>query len=148
MHISAQSDPIYNKWRKQLTYEQTELLTIYRGGGTWTPTRRYSRAGEDSIASTCKFCSHPHASLKHFFSDCEHFKPARTNIGKQHNINYSWWADVPRILSKTGYVTLTTAATPKRRATLQVAACKLSIAILSDPGILRGKEGKRLPPLA
>ena len=84
--------------------------------------------------------------MKHFFSDCEHYKPARIAIGKQHNIAYDWWAATERILSKTGFVTLTTAGTPKRRATLQVAACKLGIAILSDPDMFKGKDSMRNAP--
>ena len=146
--ITAQSHPIFTQWRKQLNYEQRELLTIYRGGGSWTPTRRFSGCGEQNIATTCKFCKHPYASMKHFFSDCEHFKPARLAIGKQYRINYTWWAAAPRILSKSGFATLTSAGTLTRRATLQVAACKLGIVILSDPGIFQGKEGMRLSPFA
>jgi hypothetical protein len=45
--IAANHCARVSKWKAQLTFKEETAWAIFRGGATWTPTRRYFGAGRD-----------------------------------------------------------------------------------------------------
>ena len=124
--LDAQSHGAWNKWRNKLSHQERSLLTIWRAGASWTPTRRY----RDIANATCPYCQHPLASTRHFWSECPAFDTERHNLNTLHSIPADWWAQQPRVTAKTGWITYDAGGDVATRAHRQVAANKLGMAIL------------------
>ena len=109
--LQASSDPLWSKWRKDLSQSDTLLLTIWRAGASSTPTRRYrgplvSKTGLPLNVAHCPHCGQKQASARHFWADCPHFAELRDQLQREYSIAPSWWGAQPRVTSKTGWITL------------------------------------------
>jgi hypothetical protein len=56
----------------------------------------------------------------------------RRRLNDEYGIPGGWWGAQPRCTAKTGWIVLDAARTPERRAILQVAACRLGLAIVEE----------------
>ena len=132
--IEAMSHPAWKRWMKSLDEEERRCLRVWRGGGIFTPTRRYGgRPGQQSSPLTaCRWCEHPWASARHFWQECPHFDAIRWGLEEEYGISREWWQRQPRCTSKTGWITMSASRDAARRAVMQVAACRLGIAIVSS----------------
>ena len=128
--LEVQSHPTWRDWRKGLTAEQASRLAVWRGGAVYTPTRRWHLRGP-AEACRCPFCGHDRASARHLWAECPRFDEERRLLERQHRIAPRWWREQPRCTAKTGWVVADAAPTAARRATLQVAACSLGMAIVA-----------------
>ena len=130
--VEALSHPTWKKWVKSLDEDDRRCLRIWRGGAIYTPTRRYSsRAGQsEDVRAACSWCGHTRASARHFWQDCVHYEAIRCDLEVEYGIPKVWWRRQPRCTSKTGWITLSAARDAATRAAMQVAACRLGIAIV------------------
>ena len=124
--LAAQSHAQWADWRKSLNTDQIRHLNIFRGGATRTPTRRVHHR-----ITCCPFCGADLPSVRHFWVECPHFQPTRLALEAAYAIPPTWWACQPRVTSKSGWITIDAAPTLARRATLQVASCRLGMAIVN-----------------
>ena len=124
--VNAQSHGAWSKWRNKLSHQERTLLSIWRSGASWTPTRRY----RNTDASKCPYCHHPRASTRHFWVECPAFDTERHNLGTLHGIPAGWWAQQPRVTAKSGWITYEAGDDVTTRAHRQVAANKLGLTIL------------------
>ena len=114
-------------WRNSLSSFQSLLLRICRGGTVFTPTRRYQ---ENS--GPCPFCKAPVPSMRHFWADCPRFQSVCASIMLEYGLDAAWFSQQPRCTAKTGFITFQASPSPQRREQMQVATCKLALAILED----------------
>ena len=131
--VQVQSHYYWRKWLTTLNDNERLRLTIYRGGASWTPTRRhYNRDDSTVLDHGCPHCTEPLASLRHYWAECPRFNDLRNAYNEQYKLPDNWWRQQPRVTSKSGWITTSAATTPFLRATYQVAACRLGIAITAD----------------
>ena len=127
--VHASSSKAYKKWRKSLAAGDIRLLQIFRGGAVRSATRTNSGQAPE----LCHLCGQPvYPSIRHLWAECDSTAELRASVGKTHGIPAAWWKRQPRVTSKTGWVVLSAAHSAERRGVLQVAACKLGIAILKN----------------
>ena len=105
-------------------------LGIWRHGAVWTPTRRHFDRGPCAHLMVCR-CGHPHASARHYWAECPKLSGLRDILSAKYSIPDGWWLQQPRCTSKTGWITFGAATTAARRVELQIAACRMGIAIVS-----------------
>ena len=72
---------------------------------------------------------------RHFVSECAHFKKDRKEIEKNAQLKPTWWAGLPRVTSKSGWICLDAHANANRRSELQVAVCKMALIVMRDTGV-------------
>ena len=130
--VEAMSHRTWREWLKTLDEEDRRFLRIWRGGGLYTPTRRFScRPGQpEDERVACKWCMHPRASARHFWQECCHYEGIRSELEKEYGISKDWWRRQPSCTSKTGWITMSAAKDAPKRAALQVAACRLGISVV------------------
>ena len=141
--LEASSSREWTEWKKKLSTESRRLLAIWRGGAVSTPTRRaFGReaAASASPLTACPWCAAEMASARHLWAECRHFNAMRAQLQREHHMQASWWQNQPKITSKSGWITLSAARSPQKRASLQVAACRLGIRICEDLGQLRDEK--------
>ena len=139
--IHAFSSASFVRWRNSLSSFQSLLLRIYRGGAVFTPTRRYQ---ENS--GPCPFCKAPVPSMRHFWADCPRFQSVRASIMLEYGLDAAWFSQQPRCTAKTGFITFQASPSPQRREQMQVATCKLALAILEDTwGSFHAPPGRIVP---
>ena len=126
--VEATSQGVWKKWARTLDIEDRRLLRIWRGGCARTPTRTAHRTRVED--AKCIWCDHPFASARHFWQECVKFRPLRRELEDEFGINPEWWRQQPSCTSKSGWITTSAAPEAARRAELQMAACRLGIAIL------------------
>ena len=129
--VTAQSNSKWTSWRNSLSNHEKQLLLFWRCGAIRTPSRRWPYNDE---RTKCPYCHEPNASARHFFADCPRLREARRTIQAAHNLPHDFFFRQPRITAKSGWITTSAADTTARRAELQVAACKMGIAILTTLG--------------
>jgi hypothetical protein len=127
--IEAQSAKAWSSWVKGLTPQERKFLAIWRAGAIWTPTRRWFRPGASPLQTCCLFCGAEAASARHLWTVCAHFAAARRGLEREFQIEPRWWLAQPRVTAKSGWVTLEAGGDTRRRAQLQVVACRLGILI-------------------
>ena len=118
----------WTQWVKTLDVENRLWLRVWRGGAIRTPSRRHR--GEAGLQS-CPYCAFPHASARHFWQNCQHFAAFRAELEAEFDIPSCWWQAQPRCTSKSGWVVYQADGDLKKRARLQIAACRLGIAIVA-----------------
>ena len=127
------------RWRKNLSFDEDQKLRLYRGGCGPSETRRgavRTRAASNSISRAdydgfvCPWCGAPAASVRHMWAECPNFQDLREELQVLHNIPEAWWSAQPRVTAKSGWVTVGAHPDPRRRVTLQIAACHLGIQVL------------------
>ena len=129
--VAAQSCLKWTSWRDALSNHERQLLLYWRCGAIRTPSRRH-RYNEEQ--AKCPYCNVDNASARHFFAECPRLRAARRTIQSAHNLPHDWFNQQPRITAKSGWITTRAADTKERRAELQVAACKMGIAIITTLG--------------
>ena len=74
--------------------------------------------------------------------ECPRFEPKRLNLQCECRILPTWWAHQPRMTSKSGWITLEAATCTDRRVALQIAACRVALAVFDvflDDDVGRGR---------
>ena len=128
--IEAQSQPSWRRWERSLPPGQRTQLSVWRGGAVHTPTRRwYGRRTADD--QSCPHCGFAQASARHFWAECPRFDAEQRRLERELGISPGWWANQPRCTAKTGWITSAAASSTERRASLQVAACRLGLTIVA-----------------
>ena len=128
-HIDPEvaSHNTWTKWTGTLDQIQRCRLNVWRSGAISTPTRR----GESKLE--CNFCkAEVSPSARHYWSECAHFQNKRQELSIQFRIGQQFWTNSPRVVAKTGWITLSSAQSIGRRAELQVAACTLGLSIMRE----------------
>lgn len=133
--IEAQSAGPWTEWRRKLPTPDANALAVWRAGATRTPTRLCHTDGGPGASTTCPFCTHPHASTRHWWAECPRFANDRANLAAAHGIDAGWWHRQPRVTSKTGWVTYDAAPTVRRRSRCQVAAATLALRVLAATAV-------------
>ena len=109
-------------------------LRIWRGGAVRTPTRRHFRAVGDATLCACPFCGHARASARHFWQECLRLDAMRSELELEFGIQPAWWMAQPACTSKSGWVTTHAHVNAAQRVRMQIASCRLGIAIIGlDP---------------
>lgn len=134
--LEAQSAQAWKRWLRSLTPKQRSQLSIWRGGAVRTPMRRWSRPGVADPRQRCAHCNCELASARHYWAECPRFDAARGAMEREYRIPPAWWAAQPRCTSKTGWITTAAGRTARRRAELQVAACRMGLAVVQANGEL------------
>ena len=136
--LAAQSSPPWAQYRRSLGRFDAILLSVWRGGAVSTPTRR---RGPESPGGAC-VCpfgrGHTQASARHFWAECPRFAGRRLGLGKELRVAPSWWGAQPRVTSKSGWITKAAGGSVRRRAEMQVMACRLGVAIMQALASLCG----------
>lgn len=131
--LEASSRKPWRLFRESLTHARADLLDIFRCGAVSTPTRRSHDLAPDQMQ--CPLCKQTVlASMRHFVVECPHFKQSRKLMQSQFRIKPEWWNSLPRVTSKSGWITFEAAATIERRSALQVAVCTVGLAVLEESG--------------
>ena len=125
--IHASSSASFVRWKKSLSSFQSLLLRVYRGGAVFTPTRRFQ---ENS--GPCPYCGDPVPSMRHFWANCHRFQSVRASLMLEYDLEAAWFGQQPRSTAKTGFITYQASHSAQRREQMQVATCKLALAILED----------------
>ena len=71
-------------------------------------------------------------SLRHYVTECAHFKTDRKVIEKNAQLKPTWWATLPRVTSKSGWICVDAHACPYRRSEMQVAVCQMALNVMRD----------------
>ena len=123
----AQSDPLWKKWVGSLPPLDATALRLWRAGAVGSPTRH---AHKIRCLPTCIFCGAHLGSLRHLWQDCPRWTTERTALALELGVALRWWADQPRVTSKSGWITFGAADTTKARAGLQIMTCRLGILVV------------------
>ena len=125
----AASQPEYTKWVASLGRDTRRQLDIYRGGAVRTATR-LCQDGQP-----CQCCGEVgvRPNMRHYMVECGAFDTARRRIEREFGVPASFWSQAPRVTTKSGWITMGAAPSQQRRATLQVATCKLGVAVMQSP---------------
>ena len=109
-------------------------LRIWRGGAVRTPTRWHFRAVGNAKLCACPFCGHARASARHFWQECHRLDAMRSELELEYGIQTAWWLAQPACTSKSGWVTTHAHVNAAQRVRMQIASCRLGIAIIGlDP---------------
>ncbi len=128
--LEVQSCKPWQRFRDSLTDGQSSLLQVFRCGAVSTETRR---AG--GPLPECQLCGQPVSpSMRHLVAECGHFDALRRQMNMMYSITDAWWARQPRVTLKTGWITFGAHQQVLRRADLQVAVCRMGLAILETTG--------------
>ena len=73
--------------------------------------------------------------MRHHITECAHFKTDRTQIGNHAQLKPTWWATLPRVTAKSGWICLDAHACPQRRSEMQVAVSRMALIVLRDTGV-------------
>jgi hypothetical protein len=123
--LEAQSCKVWTTWVASLNPTLAAWLRVWRGGAVRTRTRRWRDA-----AQQCAFCPCRHASARHLWADCPRFDAKRVELQLNVGVAPAWWAEQPRCTAASGWITVGAGPTLRRRAELQVAACRLALKIM------------------
>ena len=126
--VDASSQAVWKKWYKQLSEKDLLGLGIFRSGATKTNTRLHHKAP----CAPCSFCGHALPSMRHLWQECVGFATLRQSLLTEFKLPTDFFTTAPRVTSKTGWITYAAAPTAPQRATMQIAACKLGICIITD----------------
>ena len=135
--VEASCSPKWHKWVASLSPSDATLVSVYRGGAVWTPTRRY----RDARSLTCPLCHEKvRPSARHLWATCAALSVQRARIGADHRLLPSWWHKQPRCTAKTAWITTTAAATCRQRTEYAIAAGKMGIVVCRAMAPYIGQE--------
>ena len=137
--LEASSTRPWKSFWKGLSREQRNLVTIFRAGAMSTATRR--RLVQLPECHLCGMSEFP--STRHLLVECRHFDAARSAINTKFALSNAWWLRLPRVSSKSGWITFEAHRSQERRGELQVAINSLAIEIMCDPGVSPRLHGNR-----
>ena len=141
--VDASGSKSYKDWRNSLNPNDRALLEIFRSGAASTPTRR--QHGEAQAQDVCPCCGHPcKPSMRHFVVECPHFQQERRRAEEAHNMKPEVWAELPRVTTKSGWITFQAHPQKSRRGDFQAAVCQLAICILSDDSLKKTNPGRSM----
>ena len=141
--VDASGSKSYKDWRNSLNPNDRALLEIFRSGAASTPTRR--QHGEVQAQDVCPCCGHPcKPSMRHFVVECPHFQQERRRAEEAHNMKPEVWAELPRVTTKSGWITFQAHPQKSRRGDFQAAVCQLAICILSDDSLKKANPGRSM----
>ena len=78
--------------------------------------------------SACHYCEHPLCSMRHLVVECPRFAQKRLDVGFAAGL----LERLPRVTTKSGWVTMSAHDDPLRRSTILRDICKLAIFVLDD----------------
>jgi len=143
--VEASCAPAWHKWVATLSVSDAALVSVYRGGAVWTPTRRY----RDARAETCPLCHvRVRPSARHLWATCAGLSAQRARIAAEHRLLPSWFQNQPRCTAKTAWVTCGAGPTFRKRAECAIASSKMGIAVCRAMAPYIGREpvAPLLPP--
>ena len=135
--VELHSHPAWKSWCSSLNDRDRGFLAIWRGGAAKSATRRHWRPGRQSFQHdkcVCAACGYHAGSTHHLFAACPRFDQLRQELSREHRLPANWFQSLPRVTSKSGWVCLSAHNSIDRRASMQVAACKLGIQIVPAGG--------------
>ena len=130
--VDIVSNRVWKKWVSSLSQGERGLLSIYRAGAVRSQSRaqRNPRDGYDP----CAFCGAPHASFRHLWADCPHFRGARNDAAQQcpvpELVSPAFWSQAPRCTSKSGWVVTDVHPNADYRAHFAVASSRVALVIM------------------
>jgi hypothetical protein len=136
--LEASSAPPWKKLFKHLSSKDRFFLRVFRSGAISTPTRRYNcrnYALGDESQTLCQHCGVPRCSARHLIVECPFFQVNRDAINDRLNLRSDWLTFLPRVTTKSGWITLAAHETLYHRSLLQVAVCQLAIDVLHASGL-------------
>ena len=140
--VDASGSKSFKDWRNSLNPNERALLEIFRSGAASTPTRRQHR--EVQAQDVCPCCGHPcKPSMRHFVVECPHFQQERRRAEEAHNMKPEIWAELPRVTTKSGWITFQAHPQKSRRGDSQAAVCQLAMCIFSDDS-LKANPGRSM----
>ncbi|CAK0873012.1 unnamed protein product [Prorocentrum cordatum] len=101
------------------------IVMIYRSGACQTYTRL-------KVNKCCKWCSCPLPSLRHLFQECPHFEAKRRDLARELELDSTFWASVPRVTSKSGWVCYSASPSFEERSWMLVATVRLGAFIARE----------------
>jgi hypothetical protein len=135
--MEAQSHPVWKKYLKESNADpqRAMLLSVWRHGAIHTATRRWYRTDQcNAHLTVCRLCGADLDSARHRWAECPGYADVRVQLSVAYGIGEGWWLAQPRCTAKSGWITLAAAITVEERACLQVAACKMGMAIMARSG--------------
>ena len=131
--LEASSTKPWKSFIDSLCKADRGILEIYRAGAATTLTRRNYRR-DNSLCASCPSCgAATPPSLRHLVCECATYHPQRLAIRDQWRLPSNWWTTLPRVTSKTGWITFEAHPWQQRRGEMQVAVCQLAMKIMMDP---------------
>ena len=144
--VEACSRKPWVAFRDSLSERQQMYLNIFRCGAVSTDTRHFSgregRAFSRPECNQCRFCKAllP-PSMRHLVTECAFFDDIRSAASETYRLTPRWWSSLPRVTSKSGWISLYADRNPLRRSVMQVAVCRVALAII--PALHREGLGKQ-----
>ncbi|CAE8732099.1 unnamed protein product [Polarella glacialis] len=135
--VEAQS---HHKWKQFLKENNADphtamLLKVWRHGAIHTATRRWHKPGQcNAHLMVCRLCGAALDSARHRWAECPGYADVRLQLSVAYGISEESWTAQPRCAAKSGWITRMAAATVEERANLQVAACKMGMAVMELSG--------------
>ena len=139
--VDASSSKSFKDWRNSLNPNERGLQEIFRSGAASTPT--ICQHMEVQAQDVCPCCGHScKPSMRHFVVECPHFQQERRRAEEAHNMKPEVWAELPRVTTKSGWITFQAHPQKLRRGDFQAAVCQLAICILSDDSLKKANPGR------
>ncbi|CAE8591885.1 unnamed protein product [Polarella glacialis] len=135
--VEAQS---HHKWKQFLKENNADphtamLLNVWRHGAIHTATRRWHKPGQcNAHLMVCRLRGAALDSARHRWAECPGYADVWLQLSVAYGISEEWWTAQPRCTAKSGWITRMAAATVEERANLQVAACKMGMAVMELSG--------------
>ena len=128
--IEACSRKPLQQIRDSLTPEQSADLTIFRCGAASTPTRKEEGRNYQG-PPRCESCGAAvWPSMRHLVVECSKFDLERNTISDELTLPEHWWSSLPRVSSKSGWITFAADDNPNRRSVMQVALARMGLRVL------------------
>ena len=131
--INACSRKPWQAFRGTWSETQRNLVTIFRCGASSTDTRHTGGQGRDplNLLKHCNLCGEEvFPSLRHSVTECSQYHTLRVELSCKLKVPISWWVELPRVSSKSGWITLQAHRCLDMRSSMQVAICTLAMQIL------------------
>ena len=136
--LEASSSKAWRDFRASLSREHANVLDIFRCGAVSTATRR-SHMFPQQDPMRCALCGEAvFPSMRHMVTQCRHFHEFRCQVQRTYKIPSGWWQTLPRVTSKSGWITYSAHSSQERRAVLQIAVCRVAIVVMQDPQMRSG----------
>ena len=128
--LEANNSRQWKAWTDSLSPMNSSLLRVFRGGAVSSPTRRSNFCPSDA----CPSCGAPRASMRHFIVHCNRYSMRRQQVQDLSQLPDGWLTELPRVTTKSGWITCAASPCSETRATLQVAVCMMAIEVMEDRG--------------
>ena len=115
-------------WEKLSKSDRNPVF--FRAGAVSTTTRRDNMQTQQS----CRLSGDKVPPImRHLMAECSHHNAARHAVNNAFGISNSWWQSIPRVSSKSWWITFSADNSLERRGDLQVAICELAKVVMCDP---------------